>query len=86
MKGFQKGNKLGVSRKGIPNKTTATAKEAFQLAFEGLGGHKALQDWAAENRTEYYKIYGRLIPTDVNANVTGNINVHINEFTAKPEK
>jgi hypothetical protein len=57
---------------GTPNKFTQTAKEAFQLAFDGLGGVKNLIAWGADNTTEFYKIYGRLIPTDVNAVVTQN--------------
>lgn len=51
--------------KGVPNKTTTAAKEAFRLAFEGIGGYKALAEWATENRTEFYKLYARLIPVDV---------------------
>lgn len=50
---------------GVPNKTTTAAKEAFRLAFEGIGGYKALAEWATENRTEFYKLYARLIPVDV---------------------
>src|SRR4051812_26293911 len=52
-------------KKGVPNKTTASAKQAFALAFDGIGGAKALQVWAAENQTEFYKLFARLIPTEV---------------------
>ena len=57
--------KAGPGRpKGSVNKTTALAKEAFALAFKGLGGAKALQEWATENPTEFYKLFARLIPTE----------------------
>ncbi len=55
-----KGRKLG-----SVNKASASAKEAFRLAFEGLGGADALREWAEENQTEFFKLYARLIPTEV---------------------
>ena len=58
----------GGSRKGKPNKFTASAKEAFQLAFDQLGGATALAKWAKENQAEFYKLYSKLIPVDVTTN------------------
>lgn len=63
---FQKGE--GGRPKGVPNKLTRTAKEAFQLAFDKLGGWEGLAQWASkdhENRKVFYSLYARLIPTDV---------------------
>lgn len=54
--------------KGALNKTTVAAREAFQLAFDSLDGPDGLAAWARDNQTEFYKLYGRLIPVDVNAN------------------
>jgi hypothetical protein len=54
--------------KGRKNKFTQSAKEAFQLAFDKLGGATALAVWAKENQTEFYKIYSKLIPIDVTSN------------------
>ena len=51
--------------KGMQNKVTTAAKEAFRLAFEKMGGPDALAAWAAENPTEFYKLYAKLIPIDV---------------------
>jgi hypothetical protein len=59
--------------RGSENKTTASAKEAFSKAFSGAGGIVELIAWAKENRTEFYKLYSKLIPTDVNANISGEI-------------
>lgn len=61
--------------KGIPNKITIQAREAFQMAFDGFGGVVALTKWAKENPTEFLKLYGRLIPVDVNA--TGSVGLKI---------
>jgi len=54
----------GGRTKGVPNKITRSAKEAYALAFDGLGGAAALQQWARENLGEFYKLHARLIPTE----------------------
>jgi hypothetical protein len=33
--------------------------------FNRLGGTAAMAEWAEANLTEFYKLYARLIPTDV---------------------
>ena len=48
--------------KGVPNKVTQNAREAFEMAFQGLGGYGALLAWAYNNQTEFFKLYARLIP------------------------
>lgn len=64
--------------KGVPNKLTRSAKEAFALAFDGIGGAEALIAWARDNPTDFYKLYARLIPTEANVSVTAQ--------AAKPEE
>lgn len=72
---FEKGHKkLGGKVKGTPNKATQNAKEAFQLAFEGLGGVPAFIEWARKNQTDYYKLYSKVLPLDVK--VAGSMNVN----------
>lgn len=51
--------------RGIPNKITASAREAFQIAFDGIGGADALRDWAKKNPDKFYPIYAKLIPVEV---------------------
>lgn len=53
--------------KGVPNKLTQSAREALQLAFEGLGGVERLIEWARadDNLGDFYKLYARLIPVEV---------------------
>jgi hypothetical protein len=51
--------------KGVPNKLTKSAREAFQLAFDAIqAGNTRLSDWAKANPTEFYKLYARLIPVE----------------------
>jgi len=65
--------------KGIPNKTTMAAKEAFRFAFDTMGGAENLAKWGKKNQTEFYKLYGRMIPVDMNH--SGNINVSVPEVS-----
>lgn len=51
--------------KGSLNKTTKSVKEALVAAFEKRGGVDSLVKWAKENETEFYKLWGRLAPTEV---------------------
>jgi hypothetical protein len=66
-RGSKKGERRGGRKVGTPNKMTVAAREAFQQAFDGLGSVDALIVWAKDNQSEFYKLYGRLIPVDVNA-------------------
>lgn len=61
---FKKGDGRPRRPKGVPNKLTQSAREAFQLAFEQSGGYEQLTAWAKANRTEFYKLFARLIPVE----------------------
>jgi len=53
--------------KGSANKSTVAAKEALQMAFEGIGGVNALIAWATDekNQGEFFKLYTKLLPLDL---------------------
>lgn len=61
--------------KGAISHMTRSAKEAFQFAFDAAGGAHGLAAWAAENPTEFYKLYARLIP--VEQQVSGGVSIAI---------
>ncbi|SAL10444.1 hypothetical protein AWB73_00112 [Caballeronia turbans] len=63
--------KTGGRQKGTPNKATVAVKEAFRAAFDDLGGTAALVEWAKENPTQFYQLFSKLIPTEVDATISG---------------
>lgn len=66
---FKKGEKRPNQGKRGPAKTTLAAKEAIQLAAEGLGGTDRLVAWAKEDplneRAFWSSIYPKLLPLQV---------------------
>jgi hypothetical protein len=50
---------------GAKNKIGAQVKENVIAVFNRLGGTHTMAEWARENLTEFYKLYARLIPTEV---------------------
>lgn len=67
--------------KGAKNKVGAGAKENILAVFTRLGGTAAMAEWARENRTEYYKLYARLIPTEVSGAGGGPVTIEIVRFS-----
>jgi len=59
--------------KGSQNKLTKAAKEAFQAAFDELGGVQALVNWGKRKPDAFYALYARLIPVDNQH--SGNLNL-----------
>ncbi len=52
---------------GVPNKYNASFRAALLSAFHQIGGAKALAEWgmASKNRTAFYNICARLVPTEL---------------------
>lgn len=65
---------------GSKNKVTKTAKENVLAVFTRLGGTANMAKWAKENQTEFYKMYGRLVPQQIDMDV----NMKPKDVTANP--
>jgi hypothetical protein len=53
------------------------AKQAFKLAFEGIGGVPKLITWARSHRTLFYQAYAKLLAHQTPAALTQvNVNLH----------
>ena len=58
--------------KGAVNKTGAEVRKIFEGVFDRIGGIEKFAQWAKkdENRGEFYKLYAKLLPKDLNVNNT----------------
>jgi hypothetical protein len=62
--------------KGVPNKATKAVKEMVIQALNEAhkdGGVAYLKDQAAKNPTAFLTLVGKVLPLDVNANLSGAI-------------
>jgi len=50
-------------KKGTPNKISGQVRNNVIDVFDEIGGVQEMALWAAENRTEYYRLYAKLMPT-----------------------
>jgi Flp pilus assembly CpaF family ATPase len=75
-----RGIKTGGRQKGTPNKVTAALREsileALNTAHEG-GAVAYLRQQAKDNPASFLTLVGKLVPSDVNANVQGALQVII---------
>lgn len=49
---------------GAKNKMSGQAKENIQAVFVRLGGTAAMAEWAGANKTEFYRIYSKMLPIE----------------------
>ena len=77
--------KKGGGRKGIPNKTTRSFREAVEMAADKLGGSDRLVAWCREDtqneRLFWSSIYPRLAPLQVTGADGGPLKVVVEELT-----
>ncbi len=73
---FEKGNKLSTGRpKGVKNRLTNDVRQVFHRVYDEMGkdtldvktgkpltGHESMLLWARDNPTEFYRLYGKMIP------------------------
>ena len=61
-------NVASFPKKGSRNEFTQLRDE-FQLAFEEVGGRKALAKWAETNPDQFYKLVVQLLPKEKTSDV-----------------
>lgn len=79
---FAVGNKIAKGRpKGAPNKVTGDIRDMIRGALESAGGQSYLLQQAQCNPQAFLTLIGKIIPAEVNASITGGINVTIKQFS-----
>jgi hypothetical protein len=66
-----------------PNFSRKEVVQAFQSAFELIGGVPRLAMWGHENPNEFYKLYGKLLPSS-NSSALGEQSKLVIEMAIKP--
>ena len=60
------GKREGAGRKkGVPNKLSGSVKQNIVGVFDKIGGRDKMAKWAEKNQTDFYRLYGRLAPTEL---------------------
>jgi hypothetical protein len=75
--------------KGVPNKTTAAFKEAIVAVYADLQAetgaeHGHFLEWAKGTPTEFYKLAAKLLPLQVNTEVTGKVIARLETVVVHP--
>ena len=63
--------------KGAPNKNTKALKDMILGALDKACGEEYLQRQADDNPNAFLSLIGRVLPTELKANVEGNITVNV---------
>lgn len=56
--------------RGAKNTIGATAKENLIAVFTRLGGTAQMAKWAKDNQTDFYRLYAKLVPQQVDLEIT----------------
>jgi hypothetical protein len=64
-----KGIKTGGRKAGTPNKLSTTVKQNVIDVFGQIGGPEEMAEWARSHRGEFYRLYCRLLPHELDANL-----------------
>lgn len=51
--------------KGAPNRLSSIVKQNIIDVFDLIGGTEGMVKWAKRNRREFYRLYARLLPTEI---------------------
>ena len=70
--------------KGATNKLTTTIKEAIEKSFDIVGGPAYLAQMAIEQPQAYMTLLGKVLPTQVKADVTVTPGYHFEIEEVKP--
>jgi hypothetical protein len=71
--------------KGSRNKIPGAVLEAFNQVFISLGGTKAFTEWAKIHKSDFYKLFSKLLPSKIEFDSKAEeLPIIINFVPAKP--
>lgn len=60
-----------------PNKLSINARDALWKVFHDIGGTQRMAQWADDNPGDFYKLFQRLVPTQVTGEDGGPVTLTI---------
>lgn len=69
--------KIGRQAQGQGAVSVTDIREQLRIVFDRLGGVEAMRAWAVWNATDFYKIYAKLVPLEVDPTGGKGIHVHV---------
>lgn len=76
----QSGNKNG-RKAGVQNKVTSEIKDMVRAALDAAGGVDYLKRQATQSPAAFMSLIAKIIPADVNAKLSGDVNVIIKQYS-----
>jgi len=89
---FKEGHKKkGGRKKGVKNKFTIDVRQTAFDIFKNLGGVKGATEYFESNkqtRGQFYNIFYKMLPTNVDADISGDIGITIKKILTdeRPEE
>ncbi len=71
--------------KGVPNKLSSTAKENIIAVFTRLNGTAGMARWAKKHQTDFYRIYARLLPVEMEGSLNIPVTLVFDDPTQVPD-
>ena len=71
--------KTGGRKKGTPNKTTTTVKEAIMNAFDKVGGEDYLVEIAKLDHKTFCSLLGRVLPKEISTSIHSDLDLMTTE-------
>ena len=66
--------KTGGRVAGTPNKISGAVRDNVVNVFNKIGGEEEMARWAKKNQTEFYRLYSKLLPRQVNSEILTDSN------------
>lgn len=72
--------------KGVPNRVHASVKDNVLAVFNRLGGTHAMAKWAKRHQSEFYGLYARLLPKQIEATVESTTTLVVSNADSLTER
>jgi hypothetical protein len=65
--------KTGGRVKGSGNLLTSSVRDSLVATYHAIGSDEGFAKWATTERSEFYKLWAKMLPADINNNNLGSV-------------